>query len=359
MIRARPGLHPRRHPLNQSAVEIKRITITDVAKACDCSIATVSLVLNGRGKVSAATKKRVLKIAAQLGYVPNAAGRNLRTHRTNTIGLFFYPSCAQLFRNVFYAEIMESLEQTLGASGYDLLLCGSDFSRDDARAITLMTQRRVDAAIMLGAFPSNLVDRLSRLGPPFLLLDSNVDELPIDSVTTDGFSAGRMIVDHLVAHGHRRIVMMAYALEDYNIDMRARGFLSGLERHGLAAANSLIRDFTLDEKGFPTLLKRLRSAQAPTAVVCINDTMAVYMIQRVRDAGFRVPEDVSFVGYDDDTYARLSIPPLTTVAVSKTDLGRTGAEIIRRRLESPDSPVSKARLPVQLIERASVATIST
>ena len=352
------GLHPSRPSLHGKDVEIKRITITDVAAACDCSIATVSLVLNGRGKVSAATKKRVLKVASQLGYVPNAAGRNLRTHRTNTLGLFFYPSCAQLFRNVFYAEIMESLEQNLGAAGYDLLLCGSDFSRDDTRAVNLMTQRRVDAAIMLGAFPSVLVDRLSRLGPPFLLLDSNVDDLPIDSITTDGFSAGRMIVDHLVARGHRRIIMMAYALEDYNIEMRARGFLSGLERHGLATPHSLMRDFTLDEKGYPALLKRLRSAQPPTAVVCVNDTMAVFMMQRLREAGIRVPDDVSFVGYDDDTYAHQSIPPLTTIAVNKTDLGRIGAEIIRRRLDTPAAAVTKARLPVQLVERASVATLS-
>jgi LacI family transcriptional regulator len=339
-------------------LEQKRTTITDVARNCDCSIATVSLVLNRRGKVSEATKKRVFKAAARLGYVPNVAGRSLRLQRTNTIGLLFYPSCAQLFRNVFYAEIMESLEQKLGNAGYDLLLCGSDFLHDETRPVTLLTQKRVDAAIMLGAFPFKLIERLGRLGTPLLLLDSNLDDLPFDSVTTDGFSAGKMVVEHLYSRGHRRIVMLAYALEDYNIDMRTRGFLSGLKEHGLPVKDSLIRKFTLDREGLPMLLKRLRSSSPPTAVVCVNDTMAVFMLQGVRAAGFEVPEDVSFVGYDDDTYARECIPALTTVAVDKRALGSAGAEILRLRIEHSDTPVSKARLPVQLIERDSVATLA-
>lgn len=338
-------------------METKRITITDVARACGCSIATISLVLNGRGNVSETTKKRVFKTAARLGYVPNLAGRNLRTRRTNTIGLYFYPSCAQLFRNVFYAEIMESLEQHLGRAGYDLLLCGSDFSHDEARPMALLAQKRVDAAILLGAFPFKLIERLSQLGTPLLLLDSNLDELPIDSITTDGFSAGKRVVEHLYEHGHRRIVMFAYDLEDYNIDTRMRGFLAAMKDHGLPTKDSVVRNFTRDRDGLPILLKRLRAAAAPTAVVCVNDTMAAFMLQGVRTAGFKVPEHVSFVGYDDDTYARDCIPALTTVAVDKAELGRNGAEIIRRRIEQPDLPVSKSRVPVQLIVRNSVATL--
>jgi len=335
----------------------KQVSIRDVAEACDCSIATVSLALNGRGQISEPTRQRVMKAAARLGYLPNSAGRNLRLRRTNTIGLFFYPSCAQLFRNIFYAEVMEGLEERLSGAGYDLLLCGGDFSLPDPRPIALMARRRVDAAIMLGAFPFKLIQRLSKIGVPLLLLDSDLDNLPVDSVTTDGFTAGQLVVDHLVAHGHRRIVMLAYRLEDYNIDMRVAGFLAGLKQHGLTAENSVIRSFVLNDEGFVLLNQRLQSPEPPTAVVCVNDTMAAYMVQHSREAGRRVPEDVSFVGYDDDTYARDCIPPLTTIAVDKTDLGRIGAECILRRLGAGTVPIGKAVLPVKLIERASVATL--
>src|SRR5882724_5516543 len=238
-------------------VKVKPISITDVARECDCSIATVSLVLNGRGKISTKMKKRVIKTAARMGYVPNLAGRSLRSNRTSTIGLFFYPSCGQLFRNVFYAEVMEGLEQRLAEAGYDLLLSSSDFAQADARSVALVSQRRVDAAIMLGAFPFEQVERLARLGAPSLLLDSNLDDLPIDSVTTDGFGGGKAIVDHLYLCGHRRMIMLAYKLDDYNIDLRTRGFLAGMEERGLSTKNALIRNFTKNSEFVPELLRRL------------------------------------------------------------------------------------------------------
>jgi len=348
----KPGKKSRPVPAKQ-----KQVSIRDVARACDCSIATVSLALNRRGKLSDATRTRVMKAAARLGYLPNSAGRSLRMQRTNTIGLFFYPSCAQLFRNIFYAEVMEGLEERLSNAGYDLLLCGGDFSLPEARPIALMAQRRVDAAIMLGAFPFKLIQRLSKIGVPLLLLDSDLEHLPVDSVTTDGFAAGRLVVDHLFARGHRRLVMLAYQLEDFNIDLRIEGFLAGLKAHGLSTQNCVIRNFVLNDGGFAQLQKRLQSPSPPTGVVCVNDTMAAYMVQRSREAGYRVPEDVSFVGYDDDPCARDCIPALTTIAVDKADLGRIGADCLLRRLGDGAEPVGKARLPVRLIERESVATL--
>jgi LacI family transcriptional regulator len=335
----------------------KPVSIKDVALKCGCSIATISLVLNGRGKISDATKKRVTKVVASMGYVPNLAGRNLRSNRTNTIGLFFYPSCAQLFRNVFYAEIMESLESHLGAAGYNLLLAGGDFSGQQTRSLALISQRRIDAAIMLGAFPVKQIEALGSSGVPLLLLDSDLDKLPVDSITTDGYNAGRLIVDHLCAKGHRRIIMLAYDLDDYNIDMRTDGFLAGLKHYKLPVAGSLIRNFVQNDQGIVTLLRRLKGPQAPTAVVCVNDTMASFMMNRVREAGFSIPDQVSFVGYDDDIYAREALPKLTTIAVDKAAIGQAGAECILRRMKTPSTPVAKSRLPVKLVERDSVAKL--
>src|SRR5258708_30748934 len=133
---------------------------------------------------------------------------------------------------------MEGMEERLGAAGYHLLLSGSDCSRQEARSVSLITQGGVDAAIMLGAFPFKQIEPLSKVGVPFLLLDSDLDELPIDSVTTDGFSAGRMVVENLHAHGHRRILMLAYNLDDYNIDARVHGFLTGLKQFGLSTKDA-------------------------------------------------------------------------------------------------------------------------
>jgi len=334
-----------------------RITIEDVARAAKCSTATVSLVLNGRGRVAEKTRKRVLKVQEDMAYVPNSAGRSLRMQKTNTVGLLFYPTCAKLFRNVFYAEIMEGLEEAMSHAGFDLLLSGGDFSAEQNKLPAFLQQRRVDAAVLLGAFPRSIVERLGEAGVPLMLLDSNYEELPMDSITTDGYTAGKMVVTHLHQKGHRRMLFMAYSLEDYNIDARARGFEAGLLAHGLPDQDAVIRDFILHEDALARLLERLDRPDAPTAVVCVNDTLAVAIMTRLREAGYSLPEQVSFVGFDDDVYAREIKPSLTTVSIDKASLGREGAAILINRLRDPSARVTKIRLPVQLIERESVATI--
>jgi DNA-binding LacI/PurR family transcriptional regulator len=212
----------------------------------------------------------------------------------------------------------------------------------------------VDAAVLLGAFPSALVEQMSRFDVPLLLLDSNHEDVPVDSITTDGFSGGRLIVDYLVKLGHRRIVMAAYELEDYNIATRIRGFEAGLRAHGLPSEEAVMRCFVDHHAGFKILERRLRAPVAPTVVVCVNDTLAVTLSSHLREAGFSVPSDVGLVGFDDDIYAREHSPRLTTIGVDKASLGRAGAQIILDRMKTPDAPVAKLRLPVHLIVRESV-----
>jgi LacI family transcriptional regulator len=334
-----------------------RMTIEDVARAARCSTATVSLVLNNRGRVAEKTRKRVLKAQAELGYVPNPAGRSLRMQRTNMVGLLFYPSCAKLFRNVFYAEVMEGLEEELSKAGYDLLLSGGDLAADEAQMPAFLQQRRVDAAVLLGAFPRRRIEAMAEKGVPLLMLDSNHEDLPVDSITTDGYSAGRLIVDHLVARGHRRLLFMAYAMEDFNIDARVRGFEAGLRAHGLPVEGAVERGFIGRVEACDRLLARLRGAHAPTAVVAVNDTLAVELMARMREERVKLPAELSFVGFDDDVYAQEIVPRLTTIGIDKPALGREGARILIERLREPARPVVKLRLPVRLIERDSVARV--
>jgi DNA-binding LacI/PurR family transcriptional regulator len=336
---------------------MSRVTIGDVARAANCSIATVSLVINGRGRVAEETRCRVLKIQSDLGYTPNPAGRNLRTQKTNTLGLLFYPSCAKLFRNVFYAEIMEGLEESLSAIGYDLLLAGGDFSGASQRLPAFLQQRRVDAAVLLGAFPHDLVEKLTSFQTPLLMLDGNYEDLSVDSITTDGFSAGKMIVDHLYELGHRRIIMMAYDMEDYNIDVRIRGFAAGLRAHGLPVEGAIVRNFISHLDALATLKELLKTKDRPTALVCVNDNLAVTLGSHLQEVGFSIPADLSLVGFDDDVFGREYSPRLTTIGVDKAGLGKAGAQLLFERLKNPSAPISKLRVPVQLICRESVADL--
>jgi LacI family transcriptional regulator len=336
----------------------KRVSIFAVAQKAKCSIATVSNVLNNKGRVGPKKRKMVLRAVEELGYQTSSAGRNLRIRKSEMLGLLFYPSCAQIFKNPFYAEIMEGLEEGLTKESYHLLLAGYQVSVGDSPIPDFVVQGKVDGMILLGRFPTQIIQNFYKVASPLLLLDSNV-EWPIDSVISDGFTAEMNVVSHLVSQGHRNIVMLAYDMEDYNIDLRVQGFLSGLSTCGLnGGPKNVIREWLSHDDIYPALRERLKSSTPPTAVVAVNDTLAMAMIKRLKDDGIRVPEQLSIVGYDDDDVVIDGRPFLSTVRVDKKELGRIGAELILKRVASRETPAVKLRLPTEFIARESVSPAS-
>ncbi len=330
------------------------VSIHAVAKKAHCSIATVSNVLNRKGRVGEKTRQKVLAAVESLGYVTNSAGRNLRINRSETIGLLFYPSCAEIFQNTFYAEITAGLEECLTQAGYHLLLASYEASVAHTRVPDFLVRGKVDGMILLGAFPKKIIRRFCVTETPLLLLDANVD-LPVDSVVTDGLAAGEAIVEHLVALGHRRFVWIGYTHEDDNIRLRKQGFLDALRRRNLPHVDRTSIEGVNDNAEFYRQIKaRLKSKRPPTAVVAVNDGLAVDMMRQLQEDGYKVPEQVSVVGYDDDLLVEKVRPLLSTVRVDKKTLGRVGAEMILRRVANPEIPVEKRLLPVELVWRESV-----
>ncbi len=333
----------------------KRTSIFAVAQRAKCSIATVSNVLNnkGRGRLQEAkdgfTRGRGVGISSQFGR-SKPAHPQIGDARPALLSFL----CADL-QKPFYAEIMEGLEEGLVREGYHLLLAGYQVSVADSPVPDFLVQGKVDGMILLGRFPNQIIQNFCKVSSPLLLLDSNV-EWAIDSVISDGFTAEINVVNHLVSLGHRNIVMLAYEMEDYNIDLRIQGFLSGLSSASLSGGPSaVIREWLSHDDIYAALLNRLGSPNPPTAVVTVNDTLAMAMIKRLKDDGIRVPEQLSVVGYDDDIVITEGRPFLSTVRVDKRELGRIGAELILKRIASRDSPVVKLRLPTEFILRQSVA----
>jgi DNA-binding LacI/PurR family transcriptional regulator len=337
--------------------QVKHITsIKEIAELAGCSIATVSNTLNNKGRIGQEVRDRVLKICEKHGYLPNSAGRNLRRRRMETIGLMYYPSCSIIFRNVFYAEVMEALEATMESHGFDLLLSGFDNCFSNGETPRFIRQGKVDGLILLGGFPRETVRKLMSFPIPLLHLDSFRRHLKVDYVTTDGFGATEKIVDHLVDLGHRRILFMAHSHEDANADQREAGFLAAVKRHKLPATLSTsIRDFKGTDDGYLRLQARMNSKRPPTAVVCVNDTLALELIEKLKADNYSVPNDLSVFGFNDDEHSRTASPALSTVHVDTFQIGKIGAETIISRVEDPDKAISSTILPVELVHRDSVA----
>ncbi len=331
-------------------------SIIEVARIAKCSISTVSYALTGKRPVQATTRKRILGVCERLGYVPNAAARNLRTQRTELVGLLLYPDCSSQFRNSFAGEVIEGLEERLIETGYHLLVGGYAPQIGRGTVPIFMGQGRVDGVVLLGQYPDAVIMGLHAMGQPLLLLDSEIESLPIDSVTTDGFTAGRLAVEHAYANGHRRLLMLGYALDSSNARHRRAGFLAGIRQHRLGSARqSVIASFISHDDGYALLRKRLGSDGAPTLVFCENDTLALAMIDRLTRDGVAVPGALSVIGFNDDDVGRTSQPPLTTFAIDKRALGRAGADMILSRVAEPASATVKRRMPAPLIQRSSVS----
>lgn len=328
--------------------------LRDIAELLGCSVATVSNAINNRGRMSDEVRQQILDKCAELNFVPNSAGRSLRLQRTDAIGVIYAPSFAELFGNVFYARIMEGLAETFGEAGLDLILGNR---KDPDGMPSVVRQGKVDALVVLaGVFTGADYEVLRKCPVPLCIVDGHVGSFEADSLTTDGFGGGQAVAEHLHECGHRRVVMTAYRSPLYNIEQRIAGFFSGLRSFGIVAseADSLIR-VDNDKEAAEELLARLNLEDPPTAVFAVNDTMALNLMDILEENGWKVPEDVSVVGFDDDPAAARARPPLTTVSLRKRDIGAVSARLVLDRLAHPEKAVVHQVQPTRLVIRESVA----
>jgi LacI family transcriptional regulator len=299
-------------------------------------------------------RQQILDKCAELNFVPNSAGRSLRLQRTDAVGVIYAPSFAELFGNVFYARIMEGLAETFGEAGLDLVLGNR---RDPDGMPSIVRQGKVDALVVLaGVFTATDYEALRHCPVPLCIVDGYVRSFEADSLTSDGFGGGQQVAEHLWQNGHRKVAMIAYRSPLYNIDQRIAGFFSGLRSCGMEAgeADSLIR-VDNDDEAACELLARLDSADPPTAVFAVNDTMALHLMDALEQAGRAVPGDLSIVGFDDDPMAARARPPLTTIGLKKRDIGAVSARLVLDRLAHPDKPFVHQVQPTRLVVRESVA----
>ena len=328
--------------------------LRDIAELLGCSVATVSNAINGRGRMSEEMRQQILGKCAELNFVPNSSGRSLRLQKTDAVGVIYAPSFAELVGNVFYARIMEGLAETFGEAGLDLVLGNR---RDPDGMPSIVRQGKVDALVVLaGVFTSVEYEVLRQCPVPICIVDGYVRSFEADSLTSDGFGGGQQVAEHLFQEGHRRVLMTAYRTPLYNIEQRIAGFFSGLRACGIDVSESeaLIR-VDNDLEAAEELLSRLHSDHPPTAVFAVNDTMALHLMDALEQAGLRVPDDVSVVGFDDDPAAARARPALTTVGLKKRDIGAVSARMVLERLSVPNKSIVHQVQPTKLVVRDSVS----
>lgn len=326
----------------------------DVAELARVSVSTVSHVLNGTRKVSEETRVDVLAAVEELSYRPNLLAKGLKTRRTYTMGLLISD-----IQNPFFTSVVRGVEDVALSRGYHLFLCNTD--EDPVREneyITELTKKRVDGLMVApSARRGDHVGRLRDEGVPFVFVDRDVEGVEADVVSVDNRTGMRLIAEHLVALGHRRIAMISGPLDKASGYERHLGLRDALAGLGVGLDDSLVRFGDFRTAGGREGARELLSLPSPpTALVTANNQMTLGALLTVNEMGLRVPDDVSVVGFDDPEWAPLTGPPLTALAQPIYEMGVMAAEMLLDRIEAgQDEESRKVLLEPWLVVRKSTA----
>ena len=329
------------------------ITIKDVARLADVSVATVSRVLNASAPVRDHTRDRVLQVARELHFAPNGAARTLKRRQASALGVILPDLYGE-----FFSELLRGIDLEAQRAGHALLVSSS---HHDARGVAVAVRAmrgRVDGLLVMApdVSPASLASVLPD-GLPTVCLNAPPIKGATAAVTVDNVGGTRAVVRHLAQLGHQRVAFLCGPPRNADAAARLRGFRVAMRALHLQVNETFVLrgDFT-EEGGWRAARELLvMRGTPPTAIVAANDAMAVGALLALREARVEVPAEMSVVGFDDIPIARYVTPALTTIRVAIDELGARAAALLFRALFDPGSLREPHRevVPAELVIRQS------
>lgn len=330
-----------------------KVTIKDIARLAGVSTATVSKVVNGKDeRISEATRQRVLKVIEEQHYVPNRVASSMVTKQTKTLGLVI-PDIA----NPFFPELARGAEDYAQEAGYTLILCNSDNELDkEDTYIAMLQEKMVDGLIFTASSRRTEVSSaLSRVRIPVITVDRQIEGLSAQSkIVVDNDRGAFKAVDHLIRRGYRKIFHLAGPMTSRPAKQRYAGYLQAHERHALLPPEGhLLEGEYVPSWGVAAVERLIADGKDFDAVFCDNDLIAIGAMKTLIRAGYRVPEDVGVVGYDDIYLAALVNPGLTTVRQPIYEMGNSAARQLIAMIEDNPKESQEITLATELVVRES------
>jgi LacI family transcriptional regulator len=353
MARARAAASGTRATAPRPAPRPPRATIMQVAERAGVSIATVSRVLNNVPRqVRSATRRRVLRVIRELDFRPNALARSLHQRRTRTVGLII-PDIA----NAYYAQIARGIEEALSRREYTLIACNTDRRADRiSHYLAALVEKQVDGIILGGGgtLHGRHMAAFVGCGVSTVLIGRYGVDLP--AIRVDNVAGAREAAHHLLALGHRRIAVLAGPKSSTTTMDRLAGYREACSAAGVRIpAGWFVYGDLRPECGREAAERLLAGRSRPTAVLAINDQMAIGAMRAVFRRGLRVPEDVSVVGFDDIALASYVTPALTTMALPLHAMGVAAGEMILGALAGDTQPREIWFTPRLVVRESSAA----
>jgi len=325
------------------------VTVKDIARKAGVSHSTVSRALHGHPLISEDTKQRIQQMAIELGYLPSAAARTLKTNRSHVLGVVL-----SNIDDPFFSEILQGIEEIIQSSGYSLFIAAAH--RDPGREreiVQAMVEHRVDGVIICStSFSEERSRQFLQFGVPIVVVNNQAVEDFRYSIYHDDIDGSRQVTRHLLELGHRRIAYIGNSASGRSTLDRWTGFRQEMETAGLAFPVKYVYEATggSTEDGVTAAGYFLNLPVRPTALVCYNDMMAVGVMKGLQQAGIRVPNDISITGFDNIIFSAYTNPPLTTLDQPKRFIGAEAARLFLELLDTPLNQRSSTHKNVRILK---------
>ena len=311
------------------------ITIVEIAKRCGVGVSTVSRAINNHSDINPETKKRIMDVIKETGYIPNNSARNLKRTDAKCIAVL-----VRGITNPFFAPMIEVVEKEVEERKYALVIRHVEAYEDELDvALELEKEKRLRGIIFMGGAAKHSADKIKQLNVPvvFTTIGSDIaDDLSrndYSTVTVDDEKESFKVMEYLIGLGHKKIAIITEGSDTPSIvQLRLKGYCDALKKHDIKVDKNLIR--YVDQRiytfanGYDTTRALIESGEKFTAIYCISDVLAVGALRALADAGIDVPGDVSVVGFDGQEIAEYCVPRLTTLRQPKVDIAKEAMTLL-------------------------------
>ncbi|RON97323.1 LacI family transcriptional regulator [Pseudomonas fluorescens] len=330
-------------------------TIKDVAALAGISYTTVSHVVNNTRPVSQEVRLKVEAAIKSLDYVPSAVARSLKAKTTATIGLLVPNSL-----NPYFAELARGIEDYCERNGYCVILCNSDDNPEKQRSyLRVLLEKRIDGLIVASAGgDSGLAQGLAGVKTPMVIVDRGLDGVDADLVRIDHEYGAYLATRHLLELGHRDIATIGGPASTSVAQMRLAGYCRALKEAGVEVRPERMLESDFTSTGGYSAAAMLLEGNPPSAIFAGNDMIGIGVLRAAAERNVRVPSELSVIGFDDIQMSRYVYPALTTVGQSILQLGEMAAEVLLRRIATPNLGTDQRIVTPSIVLRESTAPLS-
>ncbi|HEX6594654.1 MAG TPA: catabolite control protein A [Bacillota bacterium] len=327
------------------------VTIYDVAREANVSMATVSRVVNGNPNVKPATRKKVLVAIEKLGYRPNAVARGLASKKTTTVGAII-PDIS----SIFFAELARGIEDIATMYKYNIILSNSDRNEEkELQLIDTMLEKQVDGIVFMGGnITEEHMKQFSNAPVPIVLAATYEGTDQIPSVNIDYEKAAYEATQFLIQRDNRQIGFVSATKEIIINELKYAGYKRALTDASISFDKEFVvyGDYTYDS-GLKAAQQLLTKEEVPSAIFVASDEMALGVIHGAQDLGYKVPKDVEIIGFDNTRLAKMVRPTLTTVVQPMYDIGAVAMRLLTKLMNKEEVAEQNVILPHRIVERSS------